>query len=314
MGNFNKYKAEYLEHLVIKNFAEKTIANKERSLRYFIEFLAKVNITNVEEIFEKHLEEYKKERHYYENAFKRQDCAHTQNKHLITIKDFFKYLKKNSKIAYNVAENLESIKESKSLPQVVLCDKEIRTMIDKIDTCTILGYRNRTMMEVLYTTGMRNSELRNLKDFEVNLEEGIIKITQGKGRKDRIVPIGKLAVEYLGNYMKFVRQEFLKRGKDRGKGKEYLFMTTNGNKMDVVDLVGIVKSIAKDGGIEKKVTPHVIRRTCATEMIRHKANLMYVKELLGHESLESIKPYCRLNIMDLKEAHKRCHPREQGVV
>ncbi|MCP4763538.1 MAG: tyrosine-type recombinase/integrase [archaeon] len=309
MSNLLDYKVKYLEELKINGYAERTIVEYERYIRYLIEYLEKSEVRDIEEVTEEDLKEYKKYRYYYQNMFGRQDTINMQNKHISGIKFFFNYLERENYIRYNPAKVLEGIKDKRRLPKPALTDEEMKKLLSCPDTTISIGYRDRTILEVLYTTGMRNNELCNLKVEDVYLQEGLIRINQGKGGKDRIVPIGKISIKYLENYIRFIRKELLK-----SKENKYLFLTTKGAKFIKERLLATVKKYAKMSKIKKEITPHTFRRSCATEMIKNKVNIMYVKEILGHECLESIKPYCKLSIIDLKAAHDKFHPRENGVV
>ncbi len=308
MSKLNNFKNEYLEYLKIRNYAELSIKSVEHSLRYFIDYVLKSNITEPEGITENHIQSYQKYRYYYENKSGKQDSAHTQNTHVSRIRQWFRYMRKNGYINYNPAEEIEFIREPKKVIKIALTDQEVRKILRQPDINTLRGYRDRTILEVLYATGVRRNELCKFKLKDVYLQEGLLKVEQGKGKKDRMVPIGKVAEKYLEQYIKFVRLELLRDAKS-----EYLFISEMKRGLSKDRVSEIVSYYAKQAGIDKEVTAHTLRRTCATEMIRRKANVMHVSRLLGHEKLESIKPYCDLTIIDLKKAHEKYHPRERDL-
>lgn len=169
-----------------------------------------------------------------------------------------------------------------------------------------LGYRDRAILEVLYATGIRRQELMNLQPPDADCEKGFLRVNRGKGNKDRIVPLGKIACTYVENYIKLVRIDTA-----RKRNSPYLFLSLMGNRLSRSALRDMIIRYAKKGKINKAVTPHVFRHTCATHLIRHKANIRCVQEILGHQSLDTTQKYTQITITDLKEAHQQCHPREK---
>ncbi|MGA1823417.1 MAG: tyrosine-type recombinase/integrase [bacterium] len=143
----------------------------------------------------------------------------------------------------------------------------------------------------------------------MDFNEGYQGVNHGKGDKDRVVPIGEIACHYLETYSKGIRPMFYK-----AKEQKALFLSKKGLPISRSSLAEIITKYAKQSGLEKKITPHTFRRSCATGMIKNSVNLMHVKELLGHNSMETVQIYCRLCIVNLKEAHKRCHPGEKDKI
>lgn len=232
--------------------------------------------------------------------------AKSVNQHIIVLRNYTKWLKKNGYISYDSAKDLEMVKEPKKLPGLVLADREMRKLMNTCDLHQSLGYRDRAILETLYSSGIRRSELVHLNIEDIDTDGGYCKINQGKGGKDRVVPLGETACYYLSNYIKGVRPGLIKAQKTTA-----LFINNKNTRLGREGLSIIIKRSTKRAGLEKNVTPHVFRRSCATGMIRNKANPYYVKELLGHEHLDSLEPYLKLSIVDLKEVHQKCHPREK---
>jgi len=166
-----------------------------------------------------------------------------------------------------------------------------------------------TVPGTFFSTGIRSGELRNLKREYIDFRKGFARIDTGKGEKDRMVPLGKFALRYLENYLKFVRGEFY-----NSDNLPYLFVSKMGSRFSDVGLIKIHKKYAEMAGISKNVTPHVFRHTCATHLVQQNANLRCVQQLLGHESLLTTQVYVHLTINDLKQTHQKCHPREQETL
>jgi integrase/recombinase XerD len=235
------------------------------------------------------------------------------NRVLAQVKGFFRFLKTEGYRPDDPAEKVEAAREPRSLPRNVLTPQEAKRIIDSVDTSTVLGYRDRTILEVFYATGIRRNELRNLRVEDVNLEEGLLRINEGKGGHDRVVPLSRMAARFLENYLKGVRPEILRKGKNdpamRGTGR--LFLSLRGRPLDRNILGYIVKKRARLAGVDRKISCHVWRQTCATHLLKNNANLRHVQALLGHQSLATTERYLHLTITDLKAAHRRCHPRER---
>ena len=175
-----------------------------------------------------------------------------------------------------------------------------------IVTGTLLGYRDRVIMEVFYSTGIRRKELINLKLSDVNYPQGYLRINQGKGNKDRVVPLGSIACKYLENYIKGVRPELC--GHNH---LEELFISRRHGPINPDSIGHLINKYRIKAGIKKRVGSHTFRHTVATHLVRNRANLRHVQEILGHKSLNTTQKYIQLTITDLKEAHRKYHPREQ---
>ena len=197
-------------------------------------------------------------------------------------------------------------KTPKRLPRSILTRKEMSKLLMAPDTHSLMGYRDRAMLEVFYSTGLRNSELGALKVEDVDTEEGFVRVNLGKGGKDRVVPLGKIACRYVENYIHSIRPHLVRGGDNR-----CLFLSLQGHQMARAVIASIVRRYARKAKLGKTVTPHSLRHTCATQMMRNKANLRHIQELLGHACLTTTQVYTSVTIADLKEAHQKYHPRER---
>jgi integrase/recombinase XerD len=186
--------------------------------------------------------------------------------------------------------------------------REVERMLAVPDVETPLGLRNRAILELLYSSGLRSSEARNLTLYDVNTGQGEALVREGKGGKDRVVPVGEVAAKYIELYVKEARPKILKGYEDSG----YLFLGGRGGKMGATTLnETIVKRYVREAGIKKPVTTHGMRHTCATHLLKGRANIRHIQALLGHRSLESTQIYTRVEVGDLKRELRRCHPRER---
>lgn len=222
------------------------------------------------------------------------------------IKAFYSYLEYEKLIDSNPTIFLEAPKLGRKLPDILTVE-EIDTLLNHIDVSTAEGYRNRTMIELLYSSGLRVSELVELKLAHLLAEIDFLRVV-GKGNKERIVPIGKEALHYLNFYIKEIR------GKEGGipikKGYEnYVFLNRRGEKMSRVMVFIFIKKQVQLAGIQKKVSPHTFRHSFATHLIENGADLRAVQEMLGHESITTTEIYTHLDRSYLKEVVNKYHPR-----
>ncbi len=282
-----------------------TIKEKRRKLSKFFIFLKPLEITQIEQVTPDVLKAYRVNLYQQVNANERQNSVAYQNLMIGAVKQFMEFLYHEGYLVSNPAKNIAYAKEPSKLPSSILTLAEARKILKMPDTKSIIGYRDKTILEIFYSSGIRKSELMNLTLLDVDYHEGLLKV-MGKGRKERIVPIGRIACRYLENYITSVRSELLKE-----PAIPYVFLSCRGNRLNPNALWMMVKKYARKAGIKKNIHCHTFRHTCATSMLKNKADIRVIQELLGHESLESTQIYTRIAITDLKEIHGQCHPRER---
>jgi len=219
------------------------------------------------------------------------------------IKSFYKYLILEEKITSDPMELIESPKLGRKLPEV-LSIEDIDKLLDGIDLSTMEGLRNRAIIETLYSSGLRVSELVNLSIQNLFLDVGFIKVL-GKGSKERLVPIGKHAIKYINIYLNDYRiKKNIKTGNEG-----FLFLNRYGKKLTRNMIFIIVKQLSANAGIKKKVSPHTFRHSFATHLVEGGADLRAVQEMLGHESITTTEIYTHLDREYLKQVVKEFHPR-----
>ncbi len=227
------------------------------------------------------------------------------NRHIIAVRGFIKYLALNGYVQNNLLNYLPCLKTPKNLPGSVLDHTQMRKLLSGIPTDNTEGYRDRAMFEFLYSTGIRVSELLGLDVDDIDFKHHTAFI-RGKGNKDRVVPIGETALSYLNTYVAGVRPYML-----TDKNQRALFLGVKGRRLSYIVFRIVLRKIATQSGSNEKITAHTFRRSCTTELVKGEANIYHVKELLGHESLNTLDRYTRLTIIDLKKTHRKCHPRER---
>ena len=292
--------------LQIRNYSARTVTDYGYHLGLLRQFLDQRQVTDIQAVTTETLIDFQRWVYYQPTRRGTPRSVLNQNGILAAVKSFFRFLKVEGVLASDPAEAVEYAREPRSLPRNVLTPEEAKRIIEAVDTTTILGYRDRTILEVLYATGIRNSELRALTVEDVNLEEGLLRVNRGKGGDDRVTPLGQIACQFLETYLKGIRPQLLGQ-----RQSNRLFLSWRGNPIDAHAVGDLVKRHAVLAKINKHVTPHVWRHTCASHMVKNNANLRHVQDLLGHRSLATTERYLRLTITDLKEAHARFHPREK---
>ncbi len=229
--------------------------------------------------------------------------ARSQSRIISGIKAFYKYLIMEDYITADPTQLLESPKIGMKLPDT-LSIEEIDKLIAAIDLSTEQGERNRAMLEILYSCGLRVTELITLKLSNVSFVEGFIKVI-GKGDKERLAPIGKTALKYLNIYISEVRNH-----QNIQKGYEdIIFLNRRGKQLTRVMIFTIIKQLAEKIGLKKKISPHTFRHSFATHLIQGGADLRAVQEMLGHESITTTEIYTHLDKEYLREAIIQFHPR-----
>lgn len=299
--------ARFKEHLEMENYSAKTISDYLNQLQFFLRYLQKANMEELSQIDKENIHQY--QLYLYNNQAKGKSLSlETQYARLVPLKTFFRWLVKRGYFLYDPTTQLELPKRKKNLPKGIMTRIEINRILAQPDPETSLGLRDKAILELLYSTGIRNSELRNLTIYDVDTNHGELRINQGKGRKDRIIPLGEIAAKYLETYLQNSRPKLVKEKKEHN----LLFVSKNGQKLTLANLLWLIAKYTNQAKITKHITAHSFRHTCATHMLRGKSNLRYIQELLGHSSIATTQIYTRVEVSDLKREHKRCHPREKN--
>lgn len=305
--SWDRWLARYLRRLEARGHDPKTLAGQRSLLGRFIAYTKEARVPGPERLSADLLGAYVLYRRETPNRRGRKDRPRTINSHLQALRKFLEHLAREGVVAASIAGAVECVKEPKTLPRDIPTDREVGRMLASVDTSSATGFRNRAILELVYSTGMRRQELIDLTVEDLDFEQGYVRIECGKGSKGRVVPLGHVAGYWVRRYLLAIRPELV-----RGRGDPgWLFVTKSGGKLDGEAVRQVVVRAARCAKIAKKISPHAFRRACATEMIRRNANPWHVKELLGHEDFRSLEVYAKLTILDLKAAHRRHHPRER---
>lgn len=221
---------------------------------------------------------------------------------LSSLRRFYGYLIRENRITQDPTSLIESPHLGRSLP-ASLTEKDVELLLDAPEITNPLGHRDRTMLEMLYATGLRVSELVKLKFEQVSFRQGVVRII-GKGNKERLVPIGDEAMSWLEDYMAHARKDILSE-----RQSDYLFVTNRADGMTRQAFWHIIKRCAKKAGINKHLSPHTLRHAFATHLLNHGADLRVVQLLLGHSDLSTTQIYTHIARERLKDLHSTYHPR-----
>ena len=288
-----KYLEEYLKYLKYqKNYSLETIDSYEEDLVEFFDFLGREDIDVLKV-------EYENVRFYLMGLDEKKNKATTISRKLSSLRGFYKYLVNKEYIKNNPFTLIKTPRKEKKLPRFFYYN-ELEEMFDSIDISNALGQRNRLILEVLYASGVRVSELVNIKVKDINDEE--IKVL-GKGNKERITRIGDYAREVLDLYLSDGYKELNK------KNSDYLFLNKDGGQLTTRGVRYILDQVIKNTNVNKKISPHMLRHSFATHLLNEGCDILSVQELLGHESLTATAIYTHVTTDRLKDVYFKTHPR-----
>lgn len=311
--NVEMLSEQFYEYLKVKAFTDSTRKSYRIYLNKFLNYLKSESVATLEEITPSIIYNYQTYLYYAQAKTGKPLSVLTQHNALVVVKTFFSFLLETDKLAMDPSSGVHLPRKPQTLPDTMTV-QEMDRLLEQPDCSTVLGFRNRAIMEVLYATGMRNSELCKLDVYDAHLDNEEIHIRHGKGGKERLVPLGEIAGEYVREYLQAIRPKIVKDNKEQS-----LFVSKSGKRIDPTDLLLMIKLYAKQAkldasaglGAGKRITPHTFRHTCATHMLQGGADIRYIQMMLGHESITSTQIYTHVEITDLKAVHRQYHPREK---
>jgi site-specific recombinase XerD len=303
----------FLEYLQALNYSAATLVNYGRDVRVFLDWLAENTALNsISDVTAAHLSQYQIALYQIEiedekTGEKKRLTTGTQSNKLAAMKRFFLWLWQEGLIVHNPSSSIQMPKQPKMLPKNILTPAEAKRLIESVPTRKPRDIRDRAILEVMYATGIRRAELVDLSIYDVDLSAGTLRIEHGKGDETRIVPVTAPALSALKLYLEESRSCFATE-----PGQISLFVSSrSGGRLDPDDIVRIVRKACKNAGIKKRITPHTLRHSCATHLLKGKADIRQIQKLLGHRRLSSTEIYTHVELGDLAEVISRCHPREK---
>jgi integrase/recombinase XerD len=289
----------YVHYLKVeKGLSRNTLVNYRRDLDSYAQFLETSGITDVARVTEDDITAYLKE---LKNRGLR---ATTIRRALSSIRGFHSYIFREEHGRINPVELIQSPKAARKLPDT-LSVREVSELLENIPVDEDgLWIRNRAMLECLYATGMRVTELITLSRQQLLTRESLVRI-RGKGSKERIVPIGSIALQWIHRYQTEIRPGLAK----RKLGRDTLFLNRRGSPLSRMSVWNILQNAAKHIGMKKRIYPHILRHSCATHLLEAGADLRAIQEMLGHADISTTQIYTHIDRTYLKQIHKKYHPR-----
>ena len=294
---------EHLESLRIRAYSEHTIRNRLVHIRLFLEWCNQRGLAEPTDITRPVLERYQSYLFHYRKKNGEPLTFRSQHTCLVPLRVWFKWMTRQNYILHNPASEIELPRLGRRLPKHVLTASEVEQVMMQPDLANPIGLRDRAILEVLYSTGMRRLEVIGLKLFDLDTERGTILIRQGKGKKDRFVPIGERAIAWLQKYTNEARPQIVVEPDDGT-----VFLTAQGEPFSRDHLTAAVRQHVIAANIGKVGACHLFRHTMATLMHEGGADIRYIQAILGHEDLKTTQIYTQVAIRALKQVHEATHP------
>ena len=294
---------EFIAWMRVRNTAEYTQHNRRACLAQFVRWANERGIEDPMEVTRPVLESYQRYLYYYRQKNGQPLTFRTQYARLVPVRAWFRWMVKNNHVLHNPASDLDMPKLEKRLPRAVLNEEETERVMMQPDLRDALGVRDRAILETFYSTGIRRMELVNLKLYNLDRLRGTLSIWLGKGKKDRVVPIGERAVAWVDKYLREVRPQLVMEPDDGT-----IFLSIEGGPFHLDRMSMLVRGYVEQANLGKCGACHMFRHTMATLMLENGADIRYIQEMLGHSDLQSTQIYTQVSIGRLKRIHEATHP------
>jgi integrase/recombinase XerD len=295
--------AEHLTALRVRDYSEHTVRNRDMNVRYFLAWCAERGLSEPTEITRPTLERYQRHLFHYRKRDGEPMTFRSQHARLVALRSWFRWMTRQNHILHNPASEIELPRLGHRLPKHVLSASEVEQVMMQPNLADAIGLRDRAILEVFYSTGMRRMELIHLKLFDLDLERGTILIRMGKGKKDRFVPIGDRAAAWVQKYIQEARPKLVL---DPDNGT--LFLSSAGEEISRDHLTLTVRSYVLKAKTGKTGACHLFRHTMATLMLEGGADIRFIQQMLGHAELSTTEIYTHVSIRMLKQVHSATHP------
>ncbi len=297
---------EHIEQMRVRGLAAATIRVRVAYVKSFALWCLDRDLMQPAHVTKPILESYQRYLFRYRKACGEPLSWRSQNMHIAQVNQFFRYLVKYNHLPFNPASELELPKQPKSLPKAILSPDEVERILAEPDTTTALGLRDRAILELLYSSGIRRAELCRLQLEQIDVDRRSLFVHKGKGQKDRYVPVGLRALTWVARYVADARERLLLDHKERT-----LFLTKDGEPLNPDTLTEYARRYIRSAGVDKSGACHIFRHTMATLMHENGADIRYIQAILGHERLETTQIYTQTSLRKLLEIHRQTHPAEK---
>ena len=298
-------RAAFLETMRVRHYSAASLRSYRENLTTFFRFLVPHGIDDVREVMPERV------RAYADWLRGQPYTTHTVHTKLIALRRFFGHLETTDAVLMNPCRGLRLPKLEARLPRNVLTPQEARAILNAPNTQTKRGIRDKAILEVFYSTGIRREEMAQLTIHDVDPRQGFLRVNKGKGAKDRVVPLGTKASDYVREYLEKVRLPWS--AENRDQRALWLAAVEPHQPISHQVLTILVRHYGKEAGVEKRVTPHVWRHTCATHLVAGGANIAYAQRLLGHRSISTTERYARVAIPETQATFRKKHPRAKSA-
>ena len=295
--------AEYMSALKVRDFSEHTIRNRESHIKFFLAWCAERGLTEPTEITRPVLERFQRHMFHYRKRDGEPMSFRSQHVRLVALRCWFRWLTRQNLILHNPASEIELPRLGRRLPKHVLTISEVEQVLQQPNISDPLGLRDRAILEVLYSCGIRRAEVIHLKLYDLDPERGTLLVRQGKGKKDRFVPIGERAIAWVQKYIREARPQLVTEP-DLGT----LFLSGAGEEISADHLTLTVGSYVQKASLSKTGACHLFRHTMATVMLEGGADVRFIQQMLGHAELSTTEIYTHVSIRMLKQVHTATHP------
>ena len=298
----------YRKHLQARLLAPSTVRGELIALEHFMAWLGERDLRDatLQTLLDYHAHLQRRRKPGGEA-----NSAGHHNRQLRGIKRFARFLHERGKLLVDPFADLPPLRTPRRLPRGILSAAQVIRLLQQPNLLHPIGFRDRAMLELVYSCGLRGLELCKLTIYDLDLEKRLLAVRQARGKKDRLVPVGKTAANYAAEYLREIRPALLAKNPARAEGVDRLFLTHTGTAMKRPILSRIVKRYALAAGLPASTTAHSLRHACATEMLRGGANVRHVQEMLGHAELTTTQLYTRVLPLDLQRIHARTAPSER---
>jgi integrase/recombinase XerD len=293
----------YLEHLMVLGYSEELLRARRQTLAVFLTWCRDRGLARPAEITLPILERYQRHLFQYRKADGEPLSLRGQGLAVTHLRHWFRWLVKHHHIPTNPAADLDLPRAPRvTLPEGLQAD-QVDALLALPDVDDVQGLRDRALLELLYSTGIRRQEARNLSIFDLDFVHGVVRVRQGKGGKDRLVPIGDRALAWVRRYLEIARPQLVVDAQELA-----LFLNRFGQRLGNNGLASIVRRYLDAAGVRLRGACHLLRHTMATQMLENGADIRFIQELLGHECLDTTQIYTHVSIGKLKEIHTATHP------
>jgi integrase/recombinase XerD len=301
--SFGLWLAPHLQWLAIRNYSKRSIEGRADGLQRFFLWCAERDLTRAAQITRPILESYQRHLWQYRTRQNKPLGISTQRDRLSALRHFFSWLVRQNVIPGNPASEIEMPRAEKRLPVEALSHAQIDALMNVPNIGDALGLRDRAILELFYCCGIRRAELARLELTDLNSERRTLRVRQGKGHKDRVLPVGARALHWLRRYLDETRPRLV-----INTGEPTLFLTSYGSAFNPDVLSRQIAAQMKKSGLARHGSCHLLRHTCATHMLEGGADIRFIQQLLGHEKLDTTAIYTEVTITQLQAVHERCHP------